>query len=127
MAGIKELRELERRELAAAKRNTNILRSLSRVRLRDDHEEQKAALRSRILKKQREYLTVQAELEKKIATVPNHYIRLALCLIYVDLLQYEAAAEVVGGGITGSAIQQQLARYFEKTKGAGRYDCPSIE
>ena len=116
---IAELHKLENRERANAEKGASVLRSLSRAKSVPERHVQMTDLRACIFEKQKEYLFVQADLEKQIAAVPDHYVRMVLSLHFVDLLYFDDVARMIGNGIKGGAVQAIVSRYFRKK------ECPS--
>lgn len=110
-----ELHRLENAERRVANRGRSVLHSLSKWELAPDHYVRKGALREKVFAEQRAYLDLQAEIERRISTVPDHAARLMLSWYYTDSLTYDQAAECFGG-ITGSGVQMILRRYFAQTK-----------
>ncbi len=118
---LKELKTLERRRASATRSGESVVRALFRVEFTENNAAQAERLTQRLLLLQQEYLASQALLEKKIAAVPDSYIRLVLSLYYVDLLRYKDIADLIGG-ISGGAVQQLLSRYFVGTHEGRAYD-----
>ena len=112
---IRELRRLEGLERSVANRGRSVLHSLSKKELTADHFEKKNALREKAFEEQRAYLSLQAEIERRISAVPDHAARLMLSLYYTDTLTYTQAAKYFGG-VTASGIQMILKRYFGKAQ-----------
>lgn len=110
---IRQLRNLEKKERSATQHGQSLLRSLKRKNPANNVATVKAELIHTIDDKQRKYLTMRADLEAKIQSVPDHYLRLVLSLVYVDGLTMQEAASVIQGSSTGGEITQLLARYFE--------------
>lgn len=108
---LKELKALERRRASAARSGESVVRALFRVEYTENDAAQEKILTQRLLFLQQEFLAAQVLLERKIAAVPDGYIRLVLSLYYVDLLRYKDIADLIGG-ISGGAVQQLLSRYF---------------
>lgn len=112
---IRELHRLEDLEQSVANRGRSVLHSLSKRELAPDHYVRKSALREKVFAEQRAYLALQAAIERRISTVPDHAARLMLSWYYTDSLTYDQAAECFGG-ITGSGVQVILRRYFARAK-----------
>ena len=114
VADIKTLRKMERRETLSAAKYHSVTRTLRRAELPPDYHERIEELRASIYEKQWRFLSVQADLEKEISGVQDHYVRLAMSLCYVDLLTQKEAAAAIGSGVTEGAIQRLMGRYFRK-------------
>lgn len=114
-ANIRELHRLENLEQSVANRGRSVLHSLSKRELAPDHYVRKSALREKVFAEQRTYLVLQAKIERRISTVPDHAARLMLSWYYADSLTYAQAAACFGG-ITGSGVQMILRRYFARAK-----------
>ena len=114
ISDIRELRRLEKAEQSVANRGRSVLHSLSKRDLAPDHHARKNALREKVFAKQRAYLDLQAEIERRISSVPEQTARLMLSWHYVDLLTYKQAAERFGGMTDGGA-QMILRRFFAGT------------
>ena len=112
IADAKELRRLEEAEQKREARRGSILRSLSKAQSSDGIQERTEFLRKRLIQKQQEYLVEQADLERRIAEIPNHYVRTVLSMAFVDLLTYDEAAAVIGGRATGGGMQALINRFF---------------
>lgn len=112
-SGIRELRGFAKKERSAAQHGQSLLRSLKRKDLANNVVVGKDELIHTITDKQRKYLALRAELEDKIRSVPDHYVRVVLSLVYVDGLTSQEAAAVIQGSCTGGGIIQLLIRYFE--------------
>lgn len=110
---IRQLRNLEKKERSAAQHGQSLLRSLKRRDPANNVAVAKAELIHTITDKQRKYLALRAELEDKIRSLPDHYVRVVLSLVYVDGLTSQEAAAVIQGSCTGGGIIQLLIRYFE--------------
>ncbi len=108
----KELQAIARREAAAEKQYHSLTRTLLSSHCAENRSEQKERLVAELGVLQQEYLEMQAKLERKIAAVPDGYLRLVLSLYYVDLLTGKSIAALLGG-ISDRAIQRLLARYFQ--------------
>lgn len=121
---IKSLHKAEQRERSAAESGGSVLRALRKAELPPEHQAQLQAQREGIIAKQQEYLSAQAELEKRISAIPDQRMRLILSLRYVDLLTLAEVAEAIGGTTEG-AVQQLLARYFKKE--SIRHDDPRTQ
>lgn len=112
-SGIRELRGFEKKERSAAQHGQSLLRSLKRRDTANNVAAAKAELIHTIADNQRKYLAIRAELEDRISMIPDHYVRVALSLVYVDGLTAQEAAAVIRGSCTGGGIIQLLIRYFE--------------
>lgn len=110
---IRELRGFEKKERSAAQHGQSLLRSLKRKDLANNVVAGKDELIHTITDKQCKYLALRAELEDKIRSVPDHYLRVVLSLIYVDGLTTKEAAAAIQGSCTGGGIIQLLMRYFD--------------
>ena len=106
-----ELHRLENAERRVANRGKSILYTFSKTDLEPEHYGKKSALRGKVFEEQRAYLDLQAEIERRISTVPDHAARLMLSWHFADLLTYKQAAEHLGG-MTDSGAQMILGRYF---------------
>lgn len=111
-SNIRELKALKKKERSAAQYGQSLLRSLKRIDPPNGVDVAKTSLIHTITDNQRKYLAMRAELEDKIRNVPDHYIRVALSLVYVDGLTAQEAAEIIQGSSTGGGIIQLLIRYF---------------
>lgn len=116
-SGIHRLEAMEKREKTVANFGHGVARSLRKYDPVDHRE--KTMLIDTIQTKQKEYLSLRAELEKEISKIPDHYLRVVLSLIYVDCMTSKEAAAALGGSCTSGGIIQLLVRYFE---GAGAND-----
>lgn len=112
---IRQLRNLERKERSAAQHGQSLLRSLKRRDPANNIAAAKAELIHTIADNQRKYLAMRAEMEDKISSVPDHYLRVVLSLVYVDGLTMQEAATVIQGSCTGGGISRLLVRYFERS------------
>ena len=112
-SGIRELRGFEKKERSAAQYGQSLLRSLKRRDPANNDVAAKGELIHTIADNQRKYLAKRAELEDRISMIPDHYVRVALSLVYVDGLTAQEAAAVIRGSCTGGGIIQLLIRYFE--------------
>ena len=112
-SGIRELKGFEKKERSAAQHGQSLLRSLKRRDPANNVAAAKAELIHTITDKQYKYLALRAELEDRIRSVPDHYLRVVLSLIYVDGLTTKEAAAAIQGSCTGGGIIQLLIRYFE--------------
>lgn len=110
---IRELREFEKKERSAAQYGQSLLRSLKRRDPANNDAAVKAELIHTIADNQRKYLAMRAELEDRISSIPDHYVRVVLSLVYVDGLTTQNAAAIIQGSCTGGGIIQLLVRYFE--------------
>ena len=104
---------MEKKERSAAQYGQSLLRSLKRKDPANNVAATKAELIHTIADNQRKYLAMRAELENKIRSVPDYYLRVVLSLVYVDGLTTREAAAVIHGSCTGSGISQLLVRYFK--------------
>ena len=111
---IRKLRAFEKKEQAAAQYGQSLLRSLKRIDIAGREDGTKVALMRTITANQSKYLAMRTELEDKIRSVPDHYLRVVLSLVYVDGLTAQEAATVVQGSCTGGGITQLLIRYFKE-------------
>lgn len=111
---IRKLRAMEKKERTAAQYGQSLLRSLKRSDAAEEVEGEKAALIHSITAKQYKYLAMRAELENKICSVPDHYIRCAMSMMYVDGLTSHEAAANIQGSCTGGGLIRLLCRYFER-------------
>lgn len=112
---IRQLSNLEKKERSAAQHGQSLLRSLKRRNHTNNDAAAKAELIHTIADNQHKYLAIRAELEDKILSVPDHYLRTVLCLVYVDGLTAKEAAMVIQGSCTGGGISRLLVRYFERS------------
>lgn len=112
---IRQLRNLEKKERSAAQHGQSLLRSLKRRDPANNVAAAKAELIYTIADNQRKYLAMRAELEDRISSIPDHYVRVVLSLVYVDGLTTQDAAAVIQGSCTGGGIIQLLIRYFEES------------
>lgn len=110
---IRQLRNLEKKERSVAQYGQSLLHSLKRRDSASNLVATKAELIYTIAGNQRRYLALRAELEDRISRIPNHYVRVALSLVYVDGMTAEETAAVIRGSCTGKGISQLLTRYFE--------------
>ena len=112
-SSIRELKGFEKKERSAAQYGQSLLRSLKRIDVENGMDAAKTDLIHTITDNQRKYLVMRAELEDRISRIPDHYVRVALSLVYVDGLTMQEAAAVIQGGCTGGGITQLLMRYFK--------------
>ena len=110
---IRQLRNLEKKERSAAQHGQSLLRSLKRRDPVNNDTAAKVELIHTIADNQRKYLAMRAELEHRISMIPDHYVRVALSLVYVDGLTAQESAAVIQGSCTGGGIIQLLIRYFD--------------
>ena len=112
-SGIRELRGFEKKERSTAQHGQSLLRSLKRIDPANGMDVAKTDLIHTITDNQLKYLAKRAEMEDKISSIPDHYVRVVLSLVYVDGLTTREAAAVIHGSCTGSGISQLLVRYFK--------------
>ena len=110
---IRQLRNLEKKERSAAQHGQSLLRSLKRRDPVNNDTAAKVELIHTIADNQRKYRAMRAELEHRISMIPDHYVRVALSLVYVDGLTAQESAAVIQGSCTGGGIIQLLIRYFD--------------
>lgn len=61
-----------------------------------------------------EYQTKKQELESRIYTVPDEYIKLIMLYRFVDLLTWQQIAQRIGGDNTEDSVRKACNRYIRK-------------